>query len=41
MHELLKTDKAIPFMRFAKPASALSILFMVLAFASLFTKGLN
>ncbi|EOD55242.1 protein translocase subunit SecF [Aeromonas molluscorum] len=41
MHELLKTDKAIPFMRFAKPASALSILFVVLAFASLFTKGLN
>lgn len=41
MHELFKTDKAIPFMRFAKPASALSILFVVLAFASLFTKGLN
>lgn len=41
MHELLKTDKAIPFMRFAKPASALSILFVVLAFASLFIKGLN
>lgn len=41
MFEILKTKGPIAFMRYAKPASALSLLLIALSFLGLFTKGLN
>ena len=41
MHEIIKTDHPISFMRFSKPASVLSVVMVLLAFACMAIKGFN
>ncbi len=41
MHEVIKTDRPMPFMQFAKPASVLSVLMVLLSICCIAIKGFN